>query len=62
MLIDEFLPKYDFVETHDVMIWANAETVYNSMWNVDICDSKLVSWLFFLRGLPSRKNIVKATG
>jgi hypothetical protein len=31
MLIDDFLPKYDFVETHDIEIRASAETVFGVM-------------------------------
>lgn len=59
MLIDEFLPKYDFVETHDIIIRANSETVYRSVWEVDVCESWIARWLFFLRGLPSRKVTLK---
>lgn len=51
MLIDEFLPKYDFVETHDIGIRASAETVFGLMNEVDLCESTVIRWLFFLRGL-----------
>lgn len=52
MLIDEFLPKYDFVETHDIEIRASAEIVFGLMDEVDLCESPIIRWLFFLRGLP----------
>jgi hypothetical protein len=55
MLIDNFMPKYDFVETHDIRIRANAETVYQALWKFDACESWITRWLFFLRGLPSDK-------
>lgn len=51
MLIDEFLPKYDFIETHDIEIRASAETVFGLMNEVDLCESPIIRWLFFLRGL-----------
>ena len=55
MLIDEFLPTYDFVETHDIKISASSETVFGVMDEVDLCESPLVRALFFLRGLPNVK-------
>jgi hypothetical protein len=53
MLIDEFLPKFDFVETHDIEIRASAETVFGVMDEVDLCESPIIRALFFLRGLPN---------
>ena len=53
MLIDDFLPKYDFVETHDIKIRASAETVFGVMDEVDLCESPIIRALFFLRGLPN---------
>ncbi len=55
MLIDDFLPKYDFVETHDIEICASAETVFGVMNEVDLCESPIIRALFFLRGLPNAK-------
>lgn len=51
MLIDEFLPKYDFIETHDIEIRASAETVFGVMDEVDLCESPIIRGLFLLRGL-----------
>lgn len=53
MLIDEFLPKYDFVETHNISIQASVETVFSVMDKVDLCESPIIRVLFFLRGLPN---------
>ena len=36
MLIDEFLPEYDFVETHNVAIHRDAASVYQAMNEVDL--------------------------
>lgn len=57
MLIDEFMPEYDFSETHDVRISAAAGEVFDALHRVDLCaESAIVRWLFRLRGLPS-KNV-----
>ncbi len=53
MLIDDFLPQYDFIETHDVKIRAAAETVFGAVNEIDLCESPLIRALFFLRGLPN---------
>jgi len=54
MLIDSFLPEYDFKETHDIKIRATAETVFRALNEVDLCESAVIRWLFRLRGLPTR--------
>lgn len=55
MLINDFMPKYDFVETHDIKISAAAEVVFEALNEADLCDSMIIRWLFFLRGLPTGK-------
>ncbi len=56
MLIDKFLPEYDFVETHDINICAKAEDVYKAIDEVDFSESFIVRWLLRLRGL-SGENV-----
>ena len=51
MLIDEFLPEYDFVETHSIAIAASAEKVYAAANEVDFSESFIVRWLLRLRGM-----------
>ena len=51
MLIDEFLPEYDFVETHSIAIDASAEKVYAAANEVDFSESFIVRWLLRLRGM-----------
>jgi hypothetical protein len=53
MLIDEFLPVYDAVERHQIDIHQPAERVYAALRQLDLSGSKLVRWLFRLRGLPA---------
>ncbi len=59
MLIDEFMPRYDFSETHDITIRATAEQVYSALNNADLCESRVIRWLFFLRGLPAKKATLR---
>ncbi len=54
MLIDLFLPEYDFSETHNIKIRATAENVFRALNEVDLCESAVIRWLFRLRGLPTR--------
>lgn len=57
MLIDEFMPQYDFIETHDIRVRAAAGEVFAALNEVDLCaESAVVRWLFRLRGLPT-KNV-----
>ncbi len=55
MLIDDFLPKYDFVETHDIKVCAPPETILKSVDEIDFCESLIIRALMFLRGMPSAK-------
>lgn len=51
MLIDEFLSEYDFVETHDIAIRANAADIYSAANEVDFSESFVIRWLMRLRGM-----------
>lgn len=53
MLIDDFLPEYDFEEIHAVRIQASAVDVFRSLREVDFSESTVIRWLFKLRGLPT---------
>ena len=59
MLIDSFLPEYDFSETHDIKIRAEAAHVFHALNEVDFCESATVRWLFRLRGLPTEKTTLR---
>ena len=60
MLIDEFLPDYDFVETHDVSIRAGAEQIYRAAHEVDFAESFVIRWLFRLRGLSTENATLRS--
>jgi hypothetical protein len=51
MLIDEFLPEYDFIETHDITIRADAARVYRVTNEIDFSESFIIRWLMCLRGM-----------
>ncbi len=51
MLIDEFLPEYDFEESHGISIRAGAEDIYRVANEVDFSESFVIRWLMRLRGM-----------
>ena len=51
-LLDKYLPEYHFSETHSILIEANRETVWQAIEQVDASDSKIIRFLFRLRGMP----------
>lgn len=53
MLIDDYLPDYDFDEKHDIAIEADARRVYEALNEVDFSESAIVRWLLRLRGMTS---------
>lgn len=53
MLIDEFLPEHDFVETHDIIVHADAADIYRAANEVDFSESFIIRWLFRLRGMSA---------
>lgn len=59
MLIDSFLPAYDFSETHDIRIRATAEKVFRALNEVDMRESPIVRWLVFLRGISTEKMTLR---
>ena len=42
MLIDDFMPDWDFTETHDIRIRATAEGVFRALYEVDFCESATI--------------------
>jgi hypothetical protein len=51
MLIDEFMPRYDFSEKHETNIRASAEKVYAAVNSTNLADSWIIWGLLTLRGL-----------
>jgi hypothetical protein len=55
MLIDEFLPDFDFVEKHQTRVQGSTADILRAVNQVDFGDSWLISRLFWLRGLPTQE-------
>jgi hypothetical protein len=55
MLIDDFMPRFDFSETHDIRIRATAENIFRVANEIDLCESLIIRWLFRLRGMSTEK-------
>jgi hypothetical protein len=62
MLIDEFMPTYDFDEKHETIVRASAETVYTALNSFDFNQSFIIRRLFQLRGLASKNSCDAADG
>jgi len=60
MLIDDFMPVYDFSEKHDIVIRASAEDVARALETADFSESFIVRWLLRLRGM-SGENVTLAS-
>src|SRR5215204_3588783 len=61
MLIDEFLPVYDFSERHETKIRASLAEVYKAVNETNLTDSWLIWGLFALRGLGWSQPSTKLT-
>lgn len=51
MLIDEFLPEHDFVETHDILVRARPADIYRVANEIDFSESFIIRVLMLLRGM-----------
>ena len=55
MLLDDFLPQFEFNEVHNVMVAAPPEQVYQAIQELKPADiSPLVFWMLNLRTLPAK--------
>ena len=61
MLIDEFLPVYDFSERHETRIRASASKVYAAVSSTDFNESWIIWGLLSLRGLGFGSSPAKLT-
>ena len=52
LLAQKYLPEYDVKTQHSIQINADIGDVYKHIEDLDFSDSKLISTLFRLRGLP----------
>ena len=55
MLLDKYLPKYDFTEIHTIKVKATPEAAYRAIIETTLGEiSGFVRWLFWLRELPEK--------
>ena len=54
-LIDQYLPQYTFNECHEIVVNAPIENVYHVAKDFDLSKSKIITFLFKLRGLPTKR-------
>lgn len=53
MLQDKFLPQFHYDETHQTTIEASVEKIFPTIEHLDFSQSKIIRFLFALRGMPS---------
>jgi len=53
MLIDKYLPKYDFREFHSIKVISHTDNVYQQVLNCDLSQSWVIKLLFRIRGIPA---------
>ena len=54
-LIDKYLPKFTFNEYHEIIVNSSIEKTYEAAKNFDMSESRLIKWLFKIRGLPTKR-------
>jgi hypothetical protein len=52
MLINKYVPNFQFSEVHKTIVDGRANETYNSTLELDLSKSKVIEFLFRLRGLP----------
>ena len=54
-LIDKYLPQYTFNEFHEIVVNCPIESVYHVARDLDLSKSKIITVLFNIRGLPTKR-------
>lgn len=54
MLLDKYMPKFDFNEKHGIDIHGRTEEIYPVLETIDFFKSRVIKSLFLLRGLPGK--------
>jgi hypothetical protein len=55
-LLDKYLLKYDYHETHSEIVKASPAKCYHTALNINLAQSKIIAFLFRLRGMPFSKT------
>mgnify|MGYP001821656549 CR=1 FL=1 len=54
-LIEKYLPQYTFNEFHELAVNCPIENAYHAAIKVDLSKSKTITFLFKIRGLPTKR-------
>ena len=54
-LIDKYLPEYTFNESHEIVVNSPIENAYHAAKDVDLSKSRIITFLFKIRGLPTKR-------
>lgn len=54
-LIDAYLPEFTYTEIHDILVNCSIDKAYQTTKNIDLSKSKIIVFLFKLRGLPTKR-------
>jgi hypothetical protein len=57
VLLDDFLPRWDIRERHEVLVPLPPERAYQAIKELDLSRSRLIRLLFALRGLPRGNSV-----
>ena len=52
MLIEDYLPVYDFKESHSIRVNTSSNDIYQKMLHADFSKSTIINFLFRIRGIP----------
>ncbi|MBK6266079.1 hypothetical protein JKA74_13630 [Marivirga sp. S37H4] len=52
MVLEKYLPEYQFNEVHKIVVEGSTEDCYKASMNLDLSKSGIIAFLFRLRGLP----------
>lgn len=58
--LDDYLPVFQFSEYHEIVIDRQADVVFTAVKELDLSQSKVVNFLFRIRGLPKDMHTLSA--
>lgn len=59
MLIETYLPDYHYREFHSIKIVSSSEDVYQQVINCDLSQSRVIRFLFRMRGMRQKLSTIK---
>jgi len=59
MLIETYLPNYHYREFHSIKIVSSSEDVYQQVINCDLSRSRVIQFLFRVRGMRQKLSTIK---